>query len=56
MSDNQGEIGEVLSNDLVIGCNDKAIKINLIQKEGKTAFDAKKFLAGYKIEKGEMLS
>ena len=56
LSDNQGEIGEVLSNDLVIGCNDKAIKINLIQKEGKTALDAKSFLAGYKIEKGEMLS
>ncbi len=56
LSDNQGMIGEVLTNDLVIGCNDKAIKINLIQKEGKTVLDAKNFLAGYKIEKGEMLS
>ena len=55
LSDNQGEIGEVLSNDLVIGCNDKAIKINLIQKEGKAVLDAKNFLAGYKISKGEIL-
>ena len=56
LSDNQGRIGEVLTDDLVIGCNDKAIKINLIQKEGKAVLDAKKFLAGYKIVKGEMLS
>ena len=55
LSDNHGKAGEVLTNDLVIGCNDKAIKINLIQKEGKTVLDAKNFLAGYKIEKGEML-
>ena len=56
LSDNQGRVGEVLTDDLVIGCNDKAIKINLIQKEGKAVLDAKKFLAGYKIVKGEMLS
>ncbi len=56
LSDNQGKIGEVLTDDLVIGCNDKAIKINLIQKEGKAVLNAKNFLAGYKIEKGEMLN
>lgn len=56
LSDNQGKIGEVLTDDLVIGCKDKAIKINLIQKEGKAVLDTKKFLAGYKIVKGEILS
>ena len=56
LSDNHGKIGEVLTDDLVIGCNDKAIKINLIQKEGKAVLDAKNFLAGYKIVKGEILS
>ena len=56
LSDNHGKIGEVLTDDLVIGCNDKAIKINLIQKEGKAVLDANSFLAGYKIVKGEILT
>ena len=47
--------GEVLSNNLIIGCKDKAIKINLIQKEGKKVIDTKSFLAGYKISKGDIL-
>ena len=55
LSDNHGKIGEVLTDDLVIGCNDKAIRINLIQKEGKVVLDVKNFLAGYKIVKGEIL-
>ena len=55
LSDNHGNIGEVLTDDLVIGCNDKAIRINLIQKEGKVVLDVKNFLAGYKIVKGEIL-
>ena len=55
LSDNHGKIGEVLTDDLVIGCNDKAIKINLIQKEGKVVLDVKNFLAGHKIVKGEIL-
>ena len=54
--DNQGEIGEVLTDDLVVSCNDKAIKINLIQKEGKAVLDTNSFLAGYKIVKGEILT
>ena len=55
LSDNHGKIGEVLTDDLVIGCNDKAIRINLIQKEGKVVLDVKNFLAGHKIVKGEIL-
>ncbi len=40
----------------MVSCNDKAIKINLIQKEGKAVLDANSFLAGYKIVKGEILT
>ena len=53
--EDKGKAGEVLSNNLIIGCKDKAIKINLIQKEGKKVIDTKSFLAGYKISKGEIL-
>ena len=51
----QGNKGEVLTNDLVIGCQKNSIKINLLQKEGKKALDTNSFLAGYKINKGELL-
>ena len=51
----EGNIGEVLDNELTIGCKDKAIKILSIQKEGKKVLDSKSFLAGYKIKKGELL-
>ena len=50
-----GKVGEVLNDNLVIGCKEKAIKILSIQKEGKNILDTKSFLAGYKIKKGEML-
>ncbi len=50
-----GKPGEVMTKDLVIACAEKAIKINLIQKEGKKAMMTKNFLAGYKINRGEIL-
>tara|TARA_E500000178_G_C17011687_1_gene750886 strand:+ start:1686 stop:2603 length:918 start_codon:yes stop_codon:yes gene_type:complete len=55
ISEHKGNSGEVLTNDLVIGCHDKGIKINLLQKEGKTILDTKSFLAGYKITKGDLV-
>ena len=55
ISENLGKKGEVITNDLIIGCQDKSIKINLLQREGKTALSTKSFLAGYKIVKGDML-
>jgi methionyl-tRNA formyltransferase len=51
-----GKAGEVLENDLTIGCKEKAIKILLIQKEGKRVLNVKSFLTGYIIKKGEMLT
>ena len=56
ISENNGKNGEVLTDDLVIGCQDKAIKIKLLQKEGKSVLNSKSFLAGYKIVKGDLLS
>ena len=56
LSEHKGKEGEVLTNNLIVGCRDKAIKINLLQKEGKKALDTKNFLAGYKISEGEVLS
>ena len=55
ISENLGKNGQVISDDLVIGCLDKSVKINLLQKEGKKVLNTKSFLAGYKIVKGDML-
>jgi len=55
VSNNKGKKGEVLTNDLIVGCSDKSIKITFLQKEGKKIIDAKSFLSGYKILKGEVL-
>ncbi len=56
VSDHHGKKGEVITSDLIIGCKDKAIKINFLQKEGKKALNTKSFLAGYKINTGEILT
>ena len=55
-TDNIGRAGEVLSDDLIIGCGEKSIKIKLIQKEGKKILETSNFLKGYEIKKGEILS
>ncbi len=56
ISENNGKPGEVITNNLIVACAERAIKINIIQKEGKKALKTKTFLAGYKINKGEMLT
>ena len=55
-SEHSGGEGEVLTDDLIIGCKEKSIKIKLIQKEGKKILQTSNFLTGYKIKKGEILS
>ena len=50
-----GQEGEVLDNDLTIGCSENSIKILKIQKEGKKSLDTKDFLSGYAIKKGEKI-
>ena len=51
-----GKIGEILSDDFVIGCGSGAIKIIAIQKEGKKILKTSSFLSGYKIKKGEFVN
>ena len=51
-----GRVGEVLSDDLTIGCLKNSIKILSLQKEGKTIITAEQFLAGYSIKKGDLLN
>ncbi len=51
-----GETGKILDDNLTIACKEKAIKILLIQKEGRKILSSKEFLAGHKIKKGEKLT
>ena len=53
--DQSGRIGEVLDNNLTVACQQKAIRVLSIQKEGKKILKTKDFLTGYKIEQGEKL-
>ncbi len=50
-----GEIGNVLSNNLDVGCKDGSIKILEIQREGKRSQKVNEFLLGSKIIKGSNL-
>ena len=51
-----GKPGEILENDLVVGCKKKAIKILEIQRQGKNRQKIEDFLIGSKIKKGTNLS
>tara|TARA_B100001175_G_scaffold244647_1_gene211227 strand:+ start:1 stop:918 length:918 start_codon:yes stop_codon:yes gene_type:complete len=52
---NGGE-GEILDDNLTIGCSTNAIQILRIQKEGKRDMDIKEFLVGNNLDKGTKLS
>ena len=51
-----GNEGEILDDQLTIGCSINAIQILRIQKEGKREMDAQEFLAGNILEKGTKLN
>ena len=55
ISDQSGKIGNVLSNNLDIGCRDGSIKILEIQREGKRPQKINEFILGSKIIKGSNL-
>ena len=55
ISNTIGEIGNVLSDSLDIGCKDGSIKILEIQREGKRPQNIKEFMLGSKIIKGSSL-
>ena len=52
---NGGE-GEILDDNLTIGCSINSIQILRIQKEGKRDMDIKEFLVGNNLDKGTKLS
>ena len=56
VSDKVGEIGNVLSDSLDIGCQDVSIKILEIQREGKRPQKINEFILGSKIIKGSNLN
>mgnify|MGYP002052815492 FL=1 len=55
ISEKKGQIGEVLSENLEIGCADLSIKVLEIQREGKQSQKIGQFMLGSKIKKGSNL-
>jgi len=51
-----GQPGEVLDENLVIGCYQNSIQILELQREGKKAMSASQFLIGNKVKKGTKLT
>ena len=57
LSTKSGEIGEVMTNDLVISCgNQKSIKVIEIQRQGKKPQNINEFVLGSQIIKGSRLT
>ena len=54
---NQGNAGEVLTNDLEVACGDNhSLKILEIQRQGKKPQKIGEFMLGSSIRKGSLLS
>jgi methionyl-tRNA formyltransferase len=51
----RGEPGEVLTDDLVIGTGDDAIKLLKVQRPGKGVMDAREMLKGFALPPGTLL-
>ena len=49
-------IGEVIDEQLTIGCGENSISVNEIQKEGKKPQLIREFLLGNKVKKGTIIS
>ena len=56
LSDLKGQPGSVLDGNLTIACGDKSIKIQEIQRQGKSKQKTTEFLLGSKIKKDLTLS
>ena len=55
ISDKKGKVGEVLGENLEVGCADFSIKVLEIQREGKQSQKTGQFMLGSKIKKGSNL-
>jgi methionyl-tRNA formyltransferase len=56
LSDLEGQPGSVLDDDLTVACGTKSIKIQEIQRQGKSKQKAAEFLLGSKIKKSLALT
>jgi methionyl-tRNA formyltransferase len=54
--DRSGPAGTLLDDMLTVACGEKALKLTLLQKAGKSPMDAKTFLNGTPLKAGESLS
>ena len=55
ISEKKGQIGQILTESLEIGCVDSSIEVLEIQREGKQPQKASEFMLGSKIQKGSKL-
>jgi len=53
--DKTGPTGTILDNNFIIGCKDKSIKIDEIQREGKNKLLLKNFLSGVNFQIGDII-
>jgi methionyl-tRNA formyltransferase len=53
--DKKGTAGAILDNNFIIGCKDKSIKIEEIQREGKNKLLLKNFLLGMNFKIGDLI-
>ncbi|MCG8493245.1 MAG: methionyl-tRNA formyltransferase [Sneathiellales bacterium] len=51
----RGKPGEILDDALTVACGEKALKLTVLQKAGKSPMDAKTLLNGFALPKGEVL-
>ncbi len=53
--DGKGQVGEIIDSNGSIVCGDRAIKLLVMQRPGKSATDAESFLRGYELPVGTIL-
>jgi methionyl-tRNA formyltransferase len=56
LADGQGEPGEILDEQLTVGCGEGAVRLLELQRAGGKPVTAGQFLLGAKIKKGMKLA
>ena len=53
--EDRGDPGEVITDDLVVGCGEGALKLLKVQRAGKGVMDARELLKGFALPPGTKL-